>query len=280
MGHDTNPSLLVFSQIFGGVRKIKPRLRRLLNTSRQFGFDPTIFLSALRGFPKYLADSARFQGLLRSGIDGKIRTTKSPVFADYRKSSGAARGHYFWQDLICARWIFEANPPEHFDVASRIDGFIAHLLSFRKVSILDIRPLGVNVPNLEIQLGDAQSSFEDFVERFPSVSSLHSIEHFGLGRYGDNLDPNGHENGILNISRCVSIGGHLYISFPIGIAAIEFNAQRIIDPLWPIERLPNFKLEEFVLIPWADEPIFGMTPNDVNPKISGQAGLYRFRRIN
>jgi len=233
---------------------------------------------SLRGLPKYLRDLIQFRSKAKLVSGEKIHISHSPVLADYRANSGSARGHYFWQDLICAQWIFKANPADHFDVASRIDGFVAHLLSFRKVSILDIRPLGVTVPNLEVQLGDAQSNLEQFVNRFPSVSSLHSIEHFGLGRYGDILDPNGHKRGLRNIANCVDRGGILYVSFPIGMAAVEFNAQRIIDPMWPIDELPDFQLEEFVLIPWTDEPIFGTHPKDVNLNISGQAGLYRFKR--
>jgi hypothetical protein len=29
-----------------------------------------------------------------------------------------------------------------------------------------------------------------------SLSCLHALEHFGLGRYGDPIDPRGHEKGI------------------------------------------------------------------------------------
>ena len=35
-----------------------------------------------------------------------------------------------------------------------------------------------------------------------SISCLHALEHFGLGRYNDPLDPNGHLKGFNNISKC------------------------------------------------------------------------------
>jgi hypothetical protein len=70
----------------------------------------------------------------------------------------------------------------------------------------------------------------------------------------------------------------LYISFPIGEESVEFNAQRIIDPLWPEKILKDFKLEEFILIPWKGAPKFGLNPTDVDKKIQGQAGLYKFKR--
>jgi hypothetical protein len=203
----------------------------------------------------------------------------SPVLADFNDSAGSADGHYFWQDLICARWIHDDQPENHMDVGSRIDGFIAHLCSFREVTMLDVRPSETNVPGLQYVQGDAQKQLEDYVGKFTSVSSLHAIEHFGLGRYRDTLQLDGHVSGLKNISECVKRNGIFYVSFPIGKSAIEFNAQRVIDPMWAVEQLgSDFKLLEFVLIPWRGNPIYGMSPQDVDRNIWGQAGLYRFRR--
>ena len=75
-------------------------------------------------------------------------------------------------------------------------------------------------------------------------------------------------------------GGTLYVSFPIGSAGVEFNAQRIINPLWAEKILTDFSLEEFVLIPWKDQPVYGLKPTDVDTAVWGQAGLYRFKRNN
>ena len=144
--------------------------------------------------------------------------------------------------------------------------------------LLDIRPSNLEIEGLTVVIGDAQESLKTFENKFESVSSLHSIEHFGLGRYGDSMDPEGHEKGLLNIADCVTLGGNLYVSFPIGEFGVEFNSQRIIPPNWPIELLKNFELKEFVLIPWKGKPIFGLNPNDVNCEITGQAGLYNFKR--
>jgi hypothetical protein len=118
----------------------------------------------------------------------------------------------------------------------------------------------------------------EVVGKFSSVSSLHSIEHFGLGRYGDSLDPLGHEKGILAISECVGAGGSLIVSFPIGTSSVEFNEQRIIDPSWPVQTLENFELYNFVLIPWKGLPSLTINPQEVDKSKTGQAGLYWFRR--
>ena len=249
-------------------------MRRLLNVLRQFGLDPLATYRAFRGIPRFLSNYFFFSIKAK-----KLPNKLSPITRDFFDSAGASDGHYFWQDLICAQWIFSNSPLEHFDVGSRIDGFIAHLVSFRKVFLLDIRKVESKIENLRIIQGNAQESLLHLNRKFDSVSSLHSIEHFGLGRYRDTIDPLGHEKGLRNISELVKDHGMFYVSFPIGESSVEFNAQRIIDPLWPINILKDFELLEFVLIPWRGEPNFNTLPENVDKRISGQAGLYKFRRL-
>jgi hypothetical protein len=248
--------------------------RRILNTLRQFGFDPIVTARALKNLPRYLNDLFKFRYL---GTNEKILL--APALSDFEESSGSAKGHYFWQDLICAKWIFGNHPSVHLDLGSRIDGFICHLLPFTNVEILDIRPLSIEIPGLTSRIVDAQSGLSSTAEKYQSVSSLHSLEHFGLGRYSDPLDRKGHEKGLRNLSEAVDVGGNLYISFPIGEPRIEFNSQRIVHPLWPLEILTKFSLEEFVLIPWVDAPIYGLHPSQVDLKTEGQCGLYKLKRI-
>jgi hypothetical protein len=76
-----------------------------------------------------------------------------------------------------------------------------------------------------MEAGNAQRSITD------SISCLHAIEHFGLGRYGDPIDPNGHKKGFNNILRMLKLGGTLYISFPIANRnEVHFNAHRVFHP--------------------------------------------------
>jgi hypothetical protein len=247
--------------------------RPLLQTSRVFGFDPRNFYVALVKTPRYLKDLIKF--IQKHGIRDIVI---SPAITDYTKVAGTATGHYFWQDLICAQWVNANSPIRHLDVGSRVDGFIAHLLSFRKVELLDIRPLGVEIPGLTIQVRDLMIQSEP-PSLYESVSSLHALEHFGLGRYGDPINVNGHEIGLKNLAGYVRPGGLLYVSFPIGKQRVQFNSQRILDPEWPLQILDNFELEEFVLIPWDGQPQFGELPKNVDKKIEGQAGLYKLRKV-
>ncbi len=68
---------------------------------------------------------------------------------------------------------------------------------------------------------------ERLIDYTDSVSCLHTIEHFGLGRYGDPLDPQGYLKGLQAIRQVLRKGGMFYFSTPIGPQRIEFNAHRV-----------------------------------------------------
>ena len=257
--------------------KFEKNLRSILNILRQIGVDPVLTIRGLRSLARYFSDLRKFK-MLASKINSREAVSISPALLDFSQPSGSADGHYFWQDLYCAQWINFRNPNNHLDIVSRIDGFVAHLLASREVTVLDIRKLEAKIPNLNFMQMDLQSAPLKSVTTFESVSSLHSIEHFGLGRYGDSLDFDGHTKGLVNIAKLVNLGGYLYISFPIGEPDIQFNQQRIIDPNWPIDILTGFELQRFILIPWRGLPRLDLRPEEVDKNKLGQAGLYEFRR--
>jgi hypothetical protein len=161
-----------------------------------------------------------------------------------------ARGHYFHQDLWAARWIQQANPARHIDVGSRIDGFVAHLLCFRDVEVIDIRPLKSQVKGLTFIKADMMSDGDSLNALADSVSCLHALEHFGLGRYGDPLQIDGWKLGLRNVCNMLLPSGTLYLSVPVGAPRIEFNAQRIFSPTEIINEAKNLglTLNEFSMI--------------------------------
>ena len=82
-----------------------------------------------------------------------------------------------------------------------------------------------------------------------SVSSLHAIEHFGLGRYGDPLCWDGHVRGLDNLTRLLKVGGKLYFSVPIGEQRIEFNAHRVFSIQWLLDSFSkNYTVNQFAYI--------------------------------
>jgi hypothetical protein len=86
----------------------------------------------------------------------------------------------------------------------------------------------------------------DLTDYCDSVSSLHAIEHFGLGRYGDKIDYLGHLQGLDNIYKMLRKGGKFYFSVPIGRQRIEFNAHRIFSVKYLIELLEDrYRIDSF-----------------------------------
>ena len=76
-------------------------------------------------------------------------------------------------------------------------------------------------------------SYDDFCisnEKYDSVFSFSSIEHSGLGRYGDPLNPNGDIETMNHIHNSLKDGGMVFIGFPVGRDAIVWNAHRIYGP--------------------------------------------------
>jgi len=63
-----------------------------------------------------------------------------------------------------------------------------------------------------------------------SLSCLHVLEHFGLGRYGDAIDPNGYKTGFANLASLLRPGARFYLSTPTGRERVEFNANWVFDP--------------------------------------------------
>lgn len=195
----------------------------------------------LRHLPTYLRQGREF---VRMG--GKI-TRRRVILVDYSDTAGIAKGHYFHQDLLVASLIHQRAPHRHIDVGSRVDGFVAHVAAFRPIEIIDIRPLPesghprITFLQHDLMMQDAAMPIAD------SVSCLHALEHFGLGRYGDPIDPMGHRKGFENLTRMVSPGGVLYVSFPVGRKSVVlFNAHRIFRPSEILDWLPpDFSLGRF-----------------------------------
>jgi len=92
-----------------------------------------------------------------------------------------------------------------------------------------------------------QLPFED--NSVSSLSCLHVIEHVGLGRYGDPIEPGAWLKGLAELSRVLSPAGQLLLGTPCGRRRLQFNAHRVFDPGDIIQALPSLCLEEFSLIP-------------------------------
>lgn len=211
-----------------------------------FGFSPRKFREACRGLPKYLADRRAFSKQ-RNGRSDFPFGQNVPCLDESKAGSGTASGHYFHQDLLVARRIYENKPERHLDVGSRVDGFVAHVAVFRPIEVLDVRPLPHPVFNVRFVQADLMAPLADhLLSCCDSLSCLHALEHFGLGRYGDPVNYDGHLLGLNNLHRLLKKNGRLYFSVPIGPQRIEFNAHRVFSVRYLLDYFSaSYQLDRF-----------------------------------
>lgn len=206
---------------------------------RECGLDIKKFRN-LSYFPRYLKTYSKYKKIGR--VDSLF-----PCLVDFKEQGGINKGHYFHQDLLVAQKIFEKKPKNHLDIGSRIDGFVTHVASYRSLDVMDIRKINSNIKNVNFVQGDLTliGKGEGF-EKYPSISCLHTLEHIGLGRYGDRISPKAHLLAIKNLKKMLLKDGTLYISVPISKRErIEFNAHRIFKIKSILEFFSDLKLVSF-----------------------------------
>lgn len=213
------------------------------------GINPLQFYTNIKGIGWFIRDFIILKRKLKSNKDFKV-SSFYPCLMDKSDSAGTISGHYFHLDLLIAQQIYFANPTDHIDIGSRIDGFVAHVASFRKINIIDIRDLVSNQKNFKfIKLNVCDPLKSNYFEITDSLSCLHAIEHFGLGRYGDPIDAEAHLKAIDNFYNMLKPNGSFYFGTPIGPQRIEFNAHRVFSIKYLLNVFSNrFKIEDFYYV--------------------------------
>ena len=242
----------------------------------QFGFDPLRFLNSLLGLPSFISGWMVFSGK----YSGRIEVM--PCLYDKREDE------YFWQDLYVARQIFLGNPMRHIDVGSRVDGFVAHVASFREVEVFDVRPISTQVPGIQFKQADLMNLEADIadgkVKKCDSLTCLHALEHFGLGRYGDPINPNGYAEGFANMAKLLELGGRFYLSTPIGRERVIFNANWVFDPrtILSLAKTNGLQLESLMVVDNNNGP-YEIKVDDVSleniSKNQYQLGIFKFIKM-
>ncbi len=183
--------------------------------------------------------------------------------------------HYFYQAVWATERLVALRPGRHVDVGSELR-WVGLLAAWFPVTFIDIRPAPVRVANLETKAGSVLAM--PYPDRsIPSLSCMHVIEHVGLGRYGDPLDPHGSVKAAEELQRVVAPGGQLLLSTPVGRQRTCFNAHRIHLPRTVIEWFDALQLVEFGAV--ADD---GSFHPQADPAAFTDAiyacGLFRFQR--
>lgn len=213
--------------------------------------------------PFILADFMRFR---KKGADKRFElsiTDAYPCLIDKTVKTSFDR-HYVYHTSWAARVLLETKPEKHIDVASSL--YFAGIVSaFIPVDFYDYRPAEISLSNLTSNTGDLMNlPFKD--DSVPSISSMHVVEHIGLGRYGDSIDPDGDIRAANELTRVLSKDGQLLFVVPIGgTAKIEYNAHRIYTYDAVLALFPTLKLKEFSLIP--EHGTDGGLQRNANPEL-------------
>lgn len=215
---------------------LKTLLRPIYYSIVGLGIFPFYNFRVIKNYCQFQFDKKQYKNLLSNldpdSRDGSITriTAAIPRLNDKFSPAGTFDDEYFFQDIWVAKQILLEGPSLHFDVGSSISSFIAHLLaSSQPVLVGDIRQLPINIDeNLNSIFFDLQSSDPRPFKTFTSVSCLHTLEHVGLGRYGDKIDPLGSVKALQLITKYVDFGGFIYLSLPISSTPrVNFNSERL-----------------------------------------------------
>jgi SAM-dependent methyltransferase len=229
------------------IEFIKTILRKPHQVFTNYFFDPWDMLKRWCGLFHFVRNAVTYT---QRNTNEAFRVSFRNVYYrsyDRYTLAGSVPMHYFLQDIWAARYVHDRHLTHVVDIGSRLDGYIAHLLTFCRVTYVDIRPLNILFDNLEFVSGNITSlPFDD--GSVSCLSSLHVIEHIGLGRYGDPVDPEGHLKAAREMQRVLAPGGTLILSTVLGQEKLCFDAHRIFDPKTVHSMFDGLTLETFSLI--------------------------------
>jgi SAM-dependent methyltransferase len=202
---------------------------------------PILYLRYKSDFNKFKELSGKKKA--RFKIDWSERY---PILNENTKTTHFDR-HYIYHTAWAVRAVKKIDPEFHIDISSTLY-FSITVSAFIPVRFYDYRPANLHLDNLKEARADlVDLPFEDNSVR--SLSCMHTIEHVGLGRYGDKLDPDGDLKAIAELKRVLAPGGNLLFVVPIGKPKIMFNAHRIYSYEQILSYFKGLHLKEYALIP-------------------------------
>jgi SAM-dependent methyltransferase len=202
---------------------------------------------------------------------------RHPCLDDRTASTGFDR-HYVYHTAWAARTLARTRPESHVDIGSYVY-FAALVSAFVPMRFFDYRPADLRLDGLSC--GHADLTCLPFADgSIPSLSCMHVVEHVGLGRYGDPLDPDGDRKALAELKRVLAPGGDLLLVVPVGRPRVCFNAHRIYAPAEVLETMCGLQIVEFALIP--DHPADGGLVLDPRPELAARqeygCGCFWLRR--
>lgn len=233
----------------------------------------------MRDFVSFVGEYRRFKKLHNAGKRFSLRWRDRHVCLSDRTAVTEFDRHYVYHTAWAARILAETLPQRHVDISSSLY-FCTLVSAFIPMQVFDYRRAEVDLNGLES--GAADLSALPFADNsVSSLSCMHVVEHVGLGRYGDAIDPDGDLKAIAELSRVLAEGGNLLFVVPVGgDPVIMFNAHRIYSYDQITSYFPSLELVEFALIP--DDPkLGGLIRNATKAQSDAQrygCGCFWFRK--
>jgi hypothetical protein len=199
-------------------------------------------------FKKYRNDLEEFKSLSeKRGSRFSINWKDRKMCLDDNTGETQFDRHYVYHMAWAARVLAEKSVKHHVDISSSLH-FSTIVSAFIPTDFYDIRPANISLNNLQSKKASLLSlPFES--NSIESLSCMHTVEHIGLGRYGDQIDPDGDLKAIGELKRVLSKNGRLLFVVPLGKPKIMFNAHRIYSYAQILEYFSDLSLERFDLIP-------------------------------
>lgn len=182
--------------------------------------------------------------------------------------------HYVYYTAWAARILARTRPQGHVDIGSCLR-FATLVSAFVPIEYYDYRPPGISLSGLTSGHADVTAlSFPS--DSIPSLSCMHVVEHIGLERYGDPLDPRGDLKAMRELCRVLTPGGQLLFVVPVGATArIQYNAHRVYSYSQVAKALSELVLDEFALVTDSGELIENAQMRDAEAQEYG-CGCFLF----
>ncbi len=244
---------------------------------------PKILSNLYKKLKNFYNFNKKYQLFIKN-IDQRFLVEKSakPILNEATSEQYFDR-HYVYHTAWASGVLKKTKPKIHYDISSYIY-FATITSSFIPIRYYDYRPVKLDLPDIKSFHADLCSlPFKD--ESIQSLSCMHTVEHIGLGRYGDNLDVKGDIKAVNELKRVLKKEGNLLFVVPVGIPKIIFNLHRIYSYQQVMNFFKDFRLKEFVLIPDksyveknnAKDMIFNPNPNIVK-KQQYACGCFWFKK--
>jgi hypothetical protein len=253
--------------IFRLIQKMKSFLYRIINRYFPKFIDQQNFKKTFKEFDRLSFEMSRAD--ISFSWDDRF-----PILNEKTENTYYDR-HYVYHTAWAARVLRENNINKHIDFSSCLR-FTTIISAFIPTEFYDYRPATINLQGLKTGKIDLKKlHFND--NSIYSLSCMHVVEHIGLGRYGDELDPLGDLKAINELERVLARNGHLLFVVPIGKSRICFNAHRIYNPVSILDYFNNLKLLEFACVPDAGHLLRNMKPEDFRSE-KYACGMYHFTK--